>query len=112
MIVPVCDWLLSSSIRNDHCRDRGQAAAKGVANSARTSEASHREKLERQAEQLTWKCTIRGYGVVKLVKEVGSGVIDGRLKLLSLTRDPSITRVNVVQKDRLTHFGFRFIEML
>ena len=83
-----------------------------VAIYARVSEASHRENLERQAERLTHYCTIRGYQVVKLVKEVGSGVNDSRPKLLSLLRDPMITRLVVEQKDRLTRFGFRYIEPL
>ena len=55
-------------------------------------------------------CTTRGYQVVKLVKEVGSGVNDSRPKLLSLLKDPMITRLVVEQKDRLTRFGFRYIE--
>ena len=88
------------------------AAEERVAIYARVSEASHRENLERQAERLTQYCTARGYRVVKLVKEVGSGVNDSRPKLLSLLRDPLITRVVVEHKDRLTLFGFRFIETL
>ncbi len=83
-----------------------------VAIYARVSEAEHRENLERQAERLTHYCTTRGYQVVKLVKEVGSGVNDSRPKLLSLLRDPMITRLVVEQKDRLTRFGFRYIETL
>ena len=55
---------------------------------------------------------MRGYQVVKLVKEVGSGVNDSRPKLLSLLRDPMITRLVVEHKDRLTRFGFRYIETL
>ena len=88
------------------------AAEERVAIYARVSEASHRENLERQAERLTQYCTIRGYRVVKLVKEVGSGVNDSRPKLLSLLRDPLITRVVVEHKDRLTRFGFRYFETL
>ncbi len=88
------------------------SAEERVAIYARVSEAEHRENLERQAERLTQYCTIRGYRVVKLVKEVGSGVNDSRPKLLSLLRDPLITRVVVEHKDRLTRFGFRYIEVL
>ncbi len=89
-----------------------RAAEERVAIYARVSEASHRENLERQAERLTQYCTTRGYQVVKLVKEVGSGANESRPKLLSLLRDPLITRVVVEHKDRLTHFGFRYIETL
>jgi len=83
-----------------------------VAIYARVSEASHPENLERQAERLTQYCTVRGYQVVKLVKEGGSGVNDSRPQLLSLLRDPLITRLVVEHQDRLTRFGFRFIETL
>src|SRR2546425_9703579 len=88
------------------------ASEERVAIYARVSSAEHRENLDRQAERLTQYCTIRGYRVVKLVKEVGSGVNDSRPKLLSLLRDPLITRVVVEHKDRLTRFGFRYIETL
>jgi len=64
------------------------ASEERVAIYARVSAAEHRENLERQAERLTQYCTIRGYRVVKLVKELGSGVTDSRPKLLSLLRDP------------------------
>ena len=83
-----------------------------VAIYARVSSAEHRENLERQAERLMQYCTVRGYQVVKLVKEVGSGVNDSRPKLLSLLRDPLITRLVVEHQDRLTRFGFRYIETL
>jgi len=50
--------------------------------------------------------------VVRLVKEIGSGVNDNRPKLLSLLKDPLITRLVVEHTDRLTRFGFRYIETL
>lgn len=83
-----------------------------VAIYALVSSSEHRENLERQAERLRQYCTTRGYQVVKLVKEVGSGVNDSRPKLLSLLKDPMITLLVVEQKDRLTRFGFRYIETL
>jgi putative resolvase len=93
-------------------RGKQAAAEERVAIYARVSGASHRENLERQAERLTQYCTIRGYRIVKLVKEVGSSVNESRPKVLSLLRDPLITRGKVVQKNRLTRFGFRFVETL
>jgi putative resolvase len=92
--------------------DKTRASEERVAIYARVSSAEHRENLERQAERLMQYCAIRGYRVVKLVKEIGSGVNDSRPKLLSLLRDPLITRVVVEHKDRLTRFGFRYIETL
>jgi putative resolvase len=87
-------------------------ARERVAIYARVSSAEHRENLERQAERLTQYCTTRGYQVAHMVKEIASGVNDSRPKLLSLLRDPSITRLVVEHKDRLTRFGFRYIETL
>jgi putative resolvase len=83
-----------------------------VAIYARVSEASHRENLERQAERLTQYCTTRGYQVAQVVKEIDSGVDESRPKLLSLLRDRSITLLVVEHQDRLTRFGFRYIETL
>ena len=37
---------------------------------------------------------------------------DGRKKLMSLLKDPSITRIVVEHKDRLTRFGFNYIKEL
>lgn len=47
-----------------------------------------------------------------MVKEVGSGVNDNRRKLLKLLANPTIMVIVVEHKDRLTRFGFRYIETL
>ena len=83
-----------------------------VAIYARVSSAEHREQLERQAARLMQYCTTRGYQVAQVVKEIASGVNDSCPKLLSLLRDSSITLLVVEHKDRLTRFGFRYIETL
>jgi len=92
-------------------REPMQAVQK-VAIYARVSSAEHRANLERQAERLTQYCTARGYQVAQVVKEIASGVNDSRPKLLSLLKDTSITRVVVEHRDRLTHFGFHYIDAL
>ncbi|HEY4384515.1 MAG TPA: IS607 family transposase [Ktedonobacteraceae bacterium] len=79
---------------------------------ARVSSPEHRENLERQAERLAQYCTTRGYQVHQVVKEVGSGVNDSRPKLLALLKDQRATRIVVEHKDRLTRFGFRYLETL
>ena len=50
--------------------------------------------------------------MIKVVKEVGSGVNDGRRKLLALLADPTVTIIVVEHKYRLTRFGFKYIETL
>src|SRR5947209_19092502 len=87
-------------------------AVQKVAIYARVSSSEHRENLERQAERLSNYCTVRGYQVALVVKEIASGVNDSRPKLLSLLKDTSITRVVVEHRDRLTRFGFHYIDAL
>ncbi len=79
---------------------------------ARVSSAEHRENLDRQAERLTQYCITRGSQVAQVVKEIASGVNDSRPKLLALLKDSSITLLVVEHKDRLTRFGFRYVETL
>jgi putative resolvase len=79
---------------------------------ARVSSTEHKENLERQAERLVQYCTVRGYQVAQIVKEIASGVNDSRPKLLALLKDQQATRIVVEHKDRLTRFGFRYLETL
>ena len=48
---------------------------------ARVSANENRPNLDSQAERLCAYCGAKGWKVVKVVKEVGSGVNDGRRKL-------------------------------
>jgi len=79
---------------------------------ARVSSPEHKENLERQVERLLQYCTVRGYQVTQVVKEIASGVNDSRPKLLALLKDRQATRIVVEHKDRLTRFGFRYLETL
>lgn len=83
-----------------------------VAIYARVSLPEHQANLDRQAEQLLSYCAAKGYQVGKIVKEIASGVNDSRPKLLALLEDQAITLIVVEQKDRLTRFGFRFLDTL
>ena len=91
--------------------ERANAAQK-VAIYARVSSAEHKANLERQAERLSQYCEVKGYQISQVVKEIASGVNDSRPKLLSLLRDTSITLLVVEHRDRLTRFGFHYIETL
>jgi len=79
---------------------------------ARVSSAENKSTLDSQAERLSAYCVARGYQVAKVVKEVGSGINDGRPKLLALLEDQSIGLIVVEHKDRLTRFGFRYLDTL
>ncbi|MFL5666750.1 MAG: IS607 family transposase [Ktedonobacteraceae bacterium] len=83
-----------------------------VAVYARVSSSENTSNLDSQAERLVAYCTLRGYQVSRVVKEIGSGVNDNRPKFLALLADPSIGRIVIEHKDRGTRFGFRYIETL
>src|SRR5712691_8376730 len=69
---------------------RASTPSQRVAIYARVSSAENKGNLASQAERLAAYCAARGYQVAKVVKEVGSGVNDGRPKLLALLDDQSI----------------------
>lgn len=89
-----------------------QSKPEKVAIYARVSEASHKDNLERQAARLSDYCAAKGYQTAQIVKEIASGVNDSRPKLLALLKDTSITRIVVEHRDRLTRFGFQYLETL
>lgn len=45
-----------------------------------------------------------------MVKECASGLNDKRPKLMKLLNDKQVTRIVIEHHDRLTRFGFRYIE--
>jgi predicted site-specific integrase-resolvase len=92
--------------------DSPSASTRRVAIYARVSSAENKSTLESQAERLVAYCAARGYQVGKVVKEIGSGVNDARPKLLALLADQSIGLIVVEHKDRLTRFGFRYLDTL
>lgn len=81
---------------------------------ARVSSSEQRTtNLETQAERLTQFAIANGWVVDKVIKEVGSGLNDERKKLTDLLRsDVKIDRIIVEHKDRLTHFGFNYLQIL
>jgi len=83
-----------------------------VAIYTRVSSAENRANLDVQANRLVDYCAAKGWQVNQIVKEVGSGINDSREKLLKLLTDKTITIIVVEHKDRLTRFGFNYIDKL
>ena len=81
---------------------------------ARVSSSEHKKKgdLERQVGRLSSEALRRGYSIVSVLDEVGSGMNDKRPKLLKIM-DMAITReidiVFIEHKDRLTRFSFNYL---
>ena len=78
----------------------------------RVSSSQNKDSLERQKERLLSYCAAKGYSISKVVTEIGSGINDQRPKLLKLLSEQDFTRLVVEHKDRLTRFGFSYIETL
>lgn len=91
---------------------QASVAGQKVAVYARVSSAENKPNLESQAGRVLDYCAAKGWQVSQVVKEVGSGVNDSRPKLLKLLTDPAVTVIAVEHKDRLTRFGFYYIENL
>lgn len=81
---------------------------------ARVSSSEQRKtNLETQAERLTQFAIANGWVVDKVIKEVGSGLNGEQKKLTELLlSDEPIARIVVEHKDRLTRFGFNYLEIL
>ena len=83
-----------------------------VAIYTRVSAAENKDNPEEQANRLRDYCAAKGYPVAWVVKEIGSGVNDTRPKLIKLLTDPSVSVIAVEHKDRLTRFGYNYLEQL
>ena len=79
---------------------------------ARVSSSENRTNLKAQAERVASFCAARGWIVHEIVTECASGLNDKRPKLVKILGDPSVTRIVVEHKDRLTRFGFAYIQLL
>ncbi len=83
-----------------------------VAIYARVSSSENKDNLDRQAERLTQYATVKGYQIVRVVKEVGSGLNDSRKKLDALLRQDDYNTLLVEHRDRLARFGTNYLDLL
>lgn len=83
-----------------------------VAIYARVSSSENKNNLVRQRERLENYCAAKGYKVIRVVEEVGSGLNDNRKKLESLLMDESIKKIVVEHSDRFSRFGMNYIVKL
>ena len=83
-----------------------------VAIYARVSSSKNKANLDTQATRLTQYAIAKGYQITEVVKEVGSGVNDNRKKLKKLLESDNWGTLVIEHKDRLTRFGFNYIQIL
>jgi putative resolvase len=77
----------------------------------RVSSHPKKEDLNRQVERCKAFCEARGLAVEKVYKEIASGMNDNRTQLLKML-DSNPTMIVVENKDRLTRFGFNYLDTL
>lgn len=79
---------------------------------ARVSNHSAKDNLDRQMERLIDYTIKNGYNIKHTVKEVGSGLNDSRRELCKLLNKDDWDTLIVENKDRLTRFGFNYLNLL
>jgi predicted site-specific integrase-resolvase len=79
---------------------------------ARVSSSVNKDNLKTQQSKLIDFANAKGYKTFQNITEIGSGLNDSRPKLIKLLSDTDIDIILVEHKDRLTRFGFNYIETL
>ncbi len=79
---------------------------------ARVSTYEQKKDLDAQIERLNNFCINNGYVVSKNYKEIASGLNDDRPILNNILKDKTVTHIIVEHKDRLTRFGFAYLQTL
>ena len=80
---------------------------------ARVPSRDQKEDLERQVEYLKNYCSAKGYHVTKIITDISSDLNENRKglkQLFKLVESREITKVVITYKDRLTRFGFKYLE--
>jgi putative resolvase len=78
----------------------------------RVSTSRDKENLEPQVARVKEYCRAKGYQVVQTVAEIASGMNDKRPKLTAILKNEQAKIIVVEHKDRLTRFGFNYLDEL
>ena len=116
----VWNWIYENKLKIERTQtnriliieDEDKQINDAVAIYARVSSSENKDNLLRQRERLESYCSARGYKVIKVVEEIGSGLNDNRKKLESLLMDNSIKKIVVEHSDRFSRFCMNYIEKL
>jgi putative resolvase len=78
---------------------------------SRVSSTNRRKELNYQIDRISQFANSRGYTIDKIYKEVASGMNDNRTQLWNMINETP-THIIIENKDRLTRFGFNYLEKL
>lgn len=79
---------------------------------ARVSSSENKGNLKSQIERLESYAISKGFQIIQKVEEIGSGMNDERPKLIQILSNSNYNILLVEHKDRLTRFGFNYIQTL
>ncbi len=79
---------------------------------ARVSSHAMKNNLKRQTERLKDYAAANGYKVIAQKEEIASGLNDKRNHLIKLLRRDDWDTLIVENKDRLTRFGFNYLQLM
>ena len=77
----------------------------------RVSSHDKKQDLNRQIERCEEYCRVKGYSIKKVYKEIASGMNDNRIQFWKMV-ESNPTIIIIENKDRLTRFGFNYINKL
>lgn len=80
---------------------------------ARVSTMKQKEELERQIRFLREYCVSNGYVVSEVYSDIGSGMNESRKqfsRMMEEVKEGQVGRIVISDRDRLTRFGFGYIE--
>ena len=106
-------WMIPESEVESIVSGRAEAKEVRALIYARVSSSDQRGDLERQVQYLTQYCIAKGYRVVGVLSDVASGLKTNRrglLKLFNYVVNRQVDVVVVTHRDRLTRFGFEYLE--
>jgi len=111
----VLERFLEQHMNSVKTKEKFNPHATSVAIYARISSHEQKQKgdLDRQVGVLTEYCKQNALSPIKTFTDVGSGLNTGRnglRKLLHDVKKGTLTKIIIVYKDRLTRFGYEFIE--
>jgi len=80
-----------------------------------THKQKNRGDLERQIQTIARFAITQNPKDLEIISEVGSGLNDNRkglIKLLTLVQEDKVSRIFINYKDRLTRFGFHYLQLI
>jgi putative resolvase len=79
---------------------------------ARVTSSESKGNLDAQTARMTPYAMAQVYSVVRVVKEVGGGIKEGRMQFQSLLCEEKVDVIVVEHGDRATRFGFAYMQTL